>query len=259
MTSFLKSLIDFMEPTGLVWLVLATLTVLHLKRRERRLLWLSGSAWLLLSITSMLPVPHMLMASLEDDWPTVDVATMPECDAIVVLGGGMEPSQRELPGLILKDGAGRVFSALVLAREGKGRQLVIGGGIFKTTDGREVFEADGVRDWLKDWAPGNVPVQSLGGCTDTHDEAMRVAALAKEHGWKQVALVTSAYHMTRSKAVFEKAGMAVLPVPCNYASARMRGRPLPWVNVPNASYLQLFETWMHEIVGMAAYKLRGWI
>lgn len=265
MSSLLKSVIDFLEPTGIVWLVVLSLVILHIRRRHWKRLVLSGGLWLFLSATSMLPFPHLLLASLEDDWPTVtaaDVAALPECDAIVVLGGGMEPSARELPGVHFKDGGDRVFTGLGLARAGTSKLIVLGGGVFKTTDGREVYEADGVRDWLGTWGlvPPGVVVQSLGGCADTHDESVRVAALAKEHGWQRVALVTSAFHMTRSKAVFEKSGVpGVLPIPCNYSSAPMRGRPLSWITIPNASYLQHFECWMHEVVGMWAYWMRGWI
>lgn len=259
MSSFLKSLVDFTEPTGLLWLVLSILLVVHLRHHQWRMLWLSGTGWLVLTVTSALPVPHLLLASLENDWPPVELAALPECDAIVVLGGGMEPSVAEPHGLHLATGADRLFTALALARAGKAPLMVVGGGVFPTLDGRRLFEADSVRDWAMASGMASVPVQSLGGCADTHDEAMKTAALAREHGWKRVALVTSAFHMTRSKAVFEKAGVVVVPVPCNYLSAPMRGRPLPWFNVPNAAYLQHFEAWMHEAVGMVAYRLRGWV
>ena len=259
MIPFLKALVDFMEPVGLVWIVLTLLTILPLRQRRWRAALLPGAAWLLLTLTSAVPLPHLLLASLEDDWPPVDLATFPECDAIVVLGGGLEPSAREPSGMHLKGGADRLFTALTLARQGKGKRLIIGGGLFQTTDGLTVSEADGVQEWLQAWQLTTVPVESLGGCTDTHDEAVKVAALAKANGWQRVALVTSAYHMTRTHAVFAKAGVPVLPVPCNYASAPMRGRPLSWIGVPNATLLLHFEAWLHEIIGGWAYRLRGWI
>lgn len=260
MMSFLRSLIDFIEPPGLIWLVLSLMVVLGVWRRRWRALWLPGFAWLLLTVTGSLPVAHHLLASLEDDWPPVNLAALPECDAIVMLGGGLEPSRNEVSGMHLQIGADRLFTALELARRGKGRELIIGGGVFPRQDGGTVFEADGVRDWVRrDWPAITIPVRSLGGCADTHDEAVRVAALVREHGWTRVALVTSAFHMSRSKAVFEKAGVPVLPVPCNYLSGPMRGRPVAWFTIPNATYLQIFEAWLHEMVGWWGYRLRGWI
>lgn len=259
MTALLKSVADFLEPVGLVWLLLTVMLLVSLKQRSWRRALLPGAAWLILTVLSALPVPHLLLASLEDDWPPVDPARLPECDAIVVLGGGMEPSIMEPAGMHLHGGADRLFTALKLARMGKGKSLVIGGGLFERAGGGRVSEADGVRDWLAGWELSSVPVLSLGGCQDTHDEAVKVAALVKTHGWQKVALVTSAYHMRRTHAVFAKAGVPVLPVPCNYESAPMRGRPVHWIGVPNATHLLHFETWLHEIIGWWGYRLRGWI
>lgn len=259
MTALFKSLVDFLEPAGLIWLLLSVMWLIPLRQRRWRAALLPGVAWLLLTLTAATALPHLLLASLEDDWPPADLATLPECDAIVVLGGGLEPSSGELAGMHFKSGADRLFTALTLARQGKGRLLVIGGGVFHQADGSAVSEADGVREWLKAWQLTEVPVQSLGHCEDTHDEAVKVAALAKANGWQRIALVTSAYHMTRTQAVFAKAGAPVLPVPCNYESTTMRGRPLRWFHVPNATNLQHFEVWLHEVIGWWAYCLRGWI
>jgi len=259
MISFLKSMVDFLEPPGLIWLVLTIKSALYIHRRHWRLLWLTGSAWLLLTITAALPVPHLLMASLEKEWPAVDLASLPECDAIMVLGGSSEPSTREPAGIHFHGGADRIFTALTLARMGKGKNLIIGGGSFKNVDGLLTSEADSAKEWIGKWSLTNVPLLSLGKCADTHDEAVKVAALVKQNGWRHVALVTSAYHMRRTQAVFAKAGVPVIPVPCNYESAPMRGRPLSWFQVPNAKHLELFEAWMHEVIGWWGYKLRGWI
>lgn len=258
MSSFLRFLADLMEPTGLLWLILSVMLGVAVRRREWRALLLPGTAWLLLTLASASALPHALLASLESDWPQVDMEQLPECDAIIVLGGGLEPSRNEPAGIHLKGAADRLFAALQLVRMGKGRLLVIGGGGIETTTAT-VIEGDGTKLWLEEWKLSQVPVQSLGRCLDTHDEAVKVSALASQNRWRRVALVTSAYHMTRSKAVFEKAGVPVVPVPCNYLSAEMRNQNANWLAVPNATHLSLFETWMHEIIGWWAYRLRGWI
>ncbi len=258
MTAVLKSLADFMEPTGLVWLALLAMTLLMLRRRQWRVALIPSAAWLLLTLTAASPLSHRLLASLESNWLPVDIAKLPECDAIVVLGGGLEPSKQEPAGMHLKGGADRLFAALSLAKQGKGRVIVIGGGVSEN-EGEIVSEADGTKAWLESWRLSPVPVQSLGNCSDTHDEAVKVAALTEQNGWKRIPLVTSAFHMTRTKAVFEKAGVPVIPIPCNYLSAPMRHRQMKWWEVPNAANLSHFEAWMHEIIGWWAYRLRGWI
>jgi uncharacterized SAM-binding protein YcdF (DUF218 family) len=104
-----------------------------------------------------------------------------------------------------------------------------------------------------------VPVHSLGICADTHDEAEKVAALAAEQKWTRIALVTSASHMTRAKATFEKAGVPVVPVPCNYNSQQMRQERPYWIKTPDVNGYGYFEGWMHEVIGTWVYRWRGWI
>jgi uncharacterized SAM-binding protein YcdF (DUF218 family) len=229
-----------------------------LRRRQWRALLLPGTAWLLLTLTSATALPQLLLAGLESRWPPVDLAKLSECDAIVVLGGGLNPSRSEPAGLHMTGGADRLFTGLMLARKGKGRLMVMGGGGSKTITDAE-SEADAAKLWVEAWQLSPVPVQSLGPCLDTHDEAVKVSVLAVKHGWKRVALVTSAYHMTRSMSVFVAAGTPVIPVPCNYLSAKLRGQSLKWLDVPNATNLTYFEAWMHEIIGWWAYRICGWV
>jgi uncharacterized SAM-binding protein YcdF (DUF218 family) len=242
----------------MVWIMLLVWCTITLRRRQWRALLLPGAAWLLLTLTSATALPHTLLAVLESQWPPVDLATLPECDAVVVLGGGMSPSRNEPAGIHFMGGADRLFTGLMLAKKGKGKHLVIGGGSFKTTTGIE-SEAAAVKAWVEEWQLSPVPVQSLGNCLDTHDEAVKVSALAVKYGWKKVALVTSAYHMTRARAVFETAGTSVVAVPCNYLSEALRDHRVNWVEVPNAANLCHFEAWMHEIIGWWAYRLCGWV
>ncbi len=254
MIPFLKSLVDFLEPTGLIWLALSAILTHHLRGRQWRASLIPGFAWLLLSLTAASPLSHTLLASIENDWPPVEVASMPECDVIVVLGGGLESSNKEPAGIHLMVGGDRLFTALTLAKHHKGNLIVIGGG-----DGVSEPEADGAKRWLEAWQLSPVPILSLGKCEDTHDEAVKISALSLKNGWKRIALVTSAFHMSRTKAVFEKAGASVVPVPCNYLSSPMREKGFKWFYIPNAANLEHFEVWMHEIIGWWVYRLRGWI
>jgi len=255
----LKALAEFIEPIGFIWLVLTVLIGVKIHRKQWRLLWLPVLAWLLLSLTASTPLSQSLLATLESKWPPVDVAQLPVCDAIVVLGGGVEPSESEPAGIHLKGASDRLFAALMLAKQGRGRLILTGGGSYQGGEDVTVFEGAGAKRWVEDWRLSPVPVQSLGPCVDTHDEALKVATLAAQHGWKRVALVTSAYHMTRSKAVFEKAGNVVVPVPCNYLSVEMRHRQQNWLDVPKAGNIAFFDAWLHEIVGWWVYRLRGWV
>jgi uncharacterized SAM-binding protein YcdF (DUF218 family) len=96
------------------------------------------------------------------------------------------------------------------------------------------------------------PVDEVGPVFNTHDEAVAVAALARQRGWHRVILVTHLWHMRRAAAVFEKAGLPVLCAPCDEAQYDLKA-----LNTSDAR-LHAFRDWLHEIVGIAVYRLRGW-
>src|SRR5262249_4919651 len=57
-------------------------------------------------------------------------------------------------------------------------------------------------------------VAEVGPVRNTRDEAVVVAALARERGWKEVILVTHPWHMRRAAAAFEQEGLPVICTPC---------------------------------------------
>jgi uncharacterized SAM-binding protein YcdF (DUF218 family) len=68
-------------------------------------------------------------------------------------------------------------------------------------------------------------------------------------------LVTSALHMPRAMAVAKKLGLRVRPQPCDF-------RAVPLVHwfawLPNSGGPSMFHAALHEWVGLAYYRLRGW-
>ncbi|MBL9130953.1 MAG: YdcF family protein, partial [Verrucomicrobiaceae bacterium] len=207
----MKSLLDFIEPHGLVFTSLFVLSVLLWRARQRRFALVTGVLWLFVALLLCTPFSSWLLSTLERPWPPVKFADIEACDAVVCLGGGFESSRMEPSGVRLKNGADRLFCAVEMARQGRARALVMGGGAFRF-ENAQGCEADAAKAWIESWQMATVPVHSLGICADTHDEAEKVAALATEQKWTRIALVTSASHMTRAKATFEKAGVPVLPV-----------------------------------------------
>ncbi len=97
------------------------------------------------------------------------------------------------------------------------------------------------------------PISEVGQVSNTHDEAVLVAALAKQRGWDRVLLVTQPWHMQRAVAVFEKAGLHVIPAPCVESNYEMNYLKQP------GDRRQAFRDWLHEVVGYQIYKMRGWI
>ncbi len=68
-------------------------------------------------------------------------------------------------------------------------------------------------------------------------------------------LVTSAYHMPRASLIFKKAGVDVIPFPCNYTDGR--GSVGPGDFFPRLSVLLGWNDYLKETAGYFWYKMRG--
>ena len=221
-------------------------------------MWMPATSWVLLTGLSCTPIASFLLASLENQVPKVQMNQLPAADAILCLGGGVEPSLSEPSGIHLKAGADRLSTALALAAKGKAPLLILGGGGYPHK-GRTFSEADAVRDYLADRVSLNIQLHSIGVCSDTHDEVLKVAALMKQRGLKRLLLVTSASHMPRAVAVFGKTDVQVIPVPCNYHSSLNHLGDHHWFHWPSYHGFEIFAFWIHEVIGHYVYLWRGWI
>lgn len=69
-------------------------------------------------------------------------------------------------------------------------------------------------------------------------------------------LITSAMHMKRSKAVFKKAGMPVIPYPAHFAEI---DNPVGFADaiIPSEDAFDGWEKFLKEMVGLWVYKLTG--
>ena len=69
-------------------------------------------------------------------------------------------------------------------------------------------------------------------------------------------LVVSAFGMPRAIAVARKLDLPVLPYPCDFRAKQQLG----WQDwIPSNDAAEDIESVMHELIGFAAYRLRGWI
>jgi DUF218 domain-containing protein len=97
------------------------------------------------------------------------------------------------------------------------------------------------------------PIDEVGPVSNTHDEAVAVARLARERGWDHVLLVTHPWHMRRAAALFEKQGLHVTCSPCVEGEYDLSNLGSP------SARLHAFRDWAHEAIGLFVYRLRGWI
>lgn len=126
-----------------------------------------------------------------------------KADAVVVLSG----SKHE-----------RLDRALELMGDSVAQTLVISGGLDprQPDAGRlcRAGEVDGVRVICFTPDPDS-----------TRGEAQNVAELAERYGWQRVLLVTSTFHVTRARMLFDR---------CLDADVDAVGAPYPWTSAPAA-------------------------
>ena len=72
-----------------------------------------------------------------------------------------------------------------------------------------------------------------------------------------VILITSAFHMNRAQACFQKAGVKFIPYPVHYIGNATRDYNIEAFLVPSAGAINDFQTMFREWIGIISYKMTG--
>jgi uncharacterized SAM-binding protein YcdF (DUF218 family) len=180
--------------------------------------------------------------------------------AVVVLGGGVGVGHPNLP--LSSDGLKRALVGLNYAKVHDLPLFYSGGGH------KEATEAHGFLQSIEYiYNPFNISIpptnpKNLDGfgvvledkSRDTFENAQFIAS--KLPPKSPIALVTSAYHLPRSKIIFEHFGFEVLPIATDFK--RDYPENLEWRDwLPTIDGLQRNYILMHEIVGILSLLPRG--
>jgi uncharacterized SAM-binding protein YcdF (DUF218 family) len=91
---------------------------------------------------------------------------------------------------------------------------------------------------------------------DTKDQARIIKTIV---GDERVIIVTSASHMRRSMALFEKQGMRPIPAPTDYLATKSTTKRKLQEYLPQAEAVYKAESAFHEYLGLVWAKARGFI
>jgi len=254
----LHQLLYLLEPIGFVWFCLLVLTGALWWKRQRRFAVVTGFVAIVVTVVGSTSLSGSLLGSLERPYAGVEIEKLPTADAIVLLGGGASPSRYETSGVHLTPAGDRLVIAHAVFKLNKAPVLLLGGNANKL-DGVIRFESEIVRDLFLTWGIPKEAMIPLGSNADTHDEALKVRALATERGWRRVLLVTSANHQRRASATFRAQGLEVISVPCNFLTNVSNAPGEPGFSVPRYDGFVKMATWLHEEIGWFMYRRRGWI
>lgn len=248
-----KILWFFIQPLNLsIFLLLAGVIAAIFGRRK---LAASGTvfAFMILALSAWTSVGAMMLNPLEERFAR---ASLPEkVDGIVVLGGGFEGAINLVRGGYELNASGdRMVETAVLARRFPEARIVVSGGT-----GELILDGEG------DATTAPRLLNALGVSADrlilenksrnTYENAVFTREMVAPKPGETWLLVTSAFHMPRAKALFDKAGFATVPWPVDYRTSGREGVGLFRDNA--ADSLQATTMAIREWIGLFAYWLSG--
>ena len=259
---FSKLLPQLLYPLGLGLL----LQLIAISGRKRRwALPLSITGWLVIALPAMPVVSDALLRQLEDQAAALTPKSIPKADAVLVLGGGIRPAPTKGLGVEVNEAGDRLLCGVRLWKQGKAPVLITSGArvSFKPNDpiAPEAVLSQQLAQEL------GVPASAVllnDQARTTAEEAQRINQLAAERGWKQLILVTSAFHMPRALASFRRqSDLKVIPVACDYRlDPQHHNQAFSWSELmmkvmPNSDSLKQTTQVLKEHLGLLVYKLRG--
>lgn len=208
-------------------------------------------------------VAGRLAATLE--WRYLPEGNLPPADAIVLLGGSTRSDEYPRVMTEVNEAGDRLFETVRLYREGKAPYVIVTGGAIDWM-GSSTPEAAGMRELLEFMSVPSEAILADAAAQNTYENALQVRAIADEHGIQRILLVTSALHMPRSVAIFEKQGFEVVAAPTDFFATRAE-KPAAGIGLagafynllPDVQYLHVSTRVLKEYMGMAVYRARGWM
>jgi len=172
-------------------------------------------------------------------------------DAIVVLGGMFNYVKTEKGGLNEWGDPDRFFGGIELFKAGKANQIIFTGAKMPWADKDQETEGESLKKYALEMGVPDTAIKVSGLVTTTEDESKEVRKLLPNT--KTIVLVTSAFHMPRSQALFERQGFEVISFPVDSKVSFEATTVLDYL--PEADSFRKSETGIRELIGRLFYRL----
>ena len=237
-----KILPFFVSPLGIVLIFL----IVSLFSKRRFYVFL---AFLVLIVSSNPLVGNYLMKKLEYPYQPTTISSIKENDAVVVLSGMLRQVGNKKYSTYEFSDPDRFFAGIDLIKKYKADKLIF-------TAGQLPWSDKGLPEGyvLKDKAislgiPGVILVTEQ--VKNTYEESLAVTKIIPNNS--SIILVTSAFHMQRSKYLFEKQGFDVIPYPVDFKSSNTKISIMSFLPKIDAFYKT--SIFIRENIGRLYYKL----
>ena len=198
-------------------------------------------------------VSDILLKPLEDKYPPIsDVNNITDVKWVVVLGGG-HTSDPALPvtGRISNTTLARLVEGIRIHNKLQKSKLILSGGdVFDPMSDAGLMAEVALELGVGD---ENLVLESVS--KDTKDQAMFIRKIVNGD---RFVLISTAFHMPRSMALFQKLGMQPIPAPTDHCVKKRQGIS-PDMFFPDADNLYKVQKAFHEYLGLVWAKLRGQI
>jgi len=192
------------------------------------------------------------------EYQPVPFAGLQEYDVAIVFSGVTRGSKTPRDRVYFREGADRITHTLQLYNEGKIKHIIVSGGL-----GSEKVENSAAADRLKSFLTmAGVPDSVITvepEAVNTYENAVNTAEiLNRDFPDQKYLLVTSAFHMKRSELCLQKQGVQFDVFPAGYLTDRPTFN-FEDVVIPRATAIEKWEKLFKEWVGIATYKVMGYL
>ena len=238
-----KILPFFLSPLGII--VIFLIASFFFKRRFFVFL-----SFLVLVISSNPIVSNYLIKNLEYPYKPISINSINEADAVVVLSGMLHQVGDKNYNTYEFSDPDRFFGGLDLIRENKSDKIIFTAGQLPWTDN---WEPEGfiLKNKAISFGVPQAKILVTENVKNTYEESIAITKLISNNS--SIILVTSAFHMHRSKYLFEKQGFNIIPYPVDFKTSNAKTSIMNFL--PSVSSLNNVSLFIRENIGRVYYKL----
>lgn len=239
----------YIQPLLLICIVLMLTGLLLIRFTKGKYVVWAGV--LALFLISWPPIDWLLSQSLEARYGTRPFQPPPNLQAIVVLCSSVQSPDNQRPYSLPDSQTFRRCEHAAWIYKQWGPLPVV------ACQGRQPTKRDEniMRELLRQAGVDNNMIWTETRSGSTHENAVFGAQILRQHGLKQIALVVDAPSMPRAAACFRREGLDVAPAPEEFRTWGPASEEL----FPSWKAIQQNEINLHELLGLAWYRLHGWI
>ena len=206
-------------------------------------------AFLVLIVSSNPMAGNYLMKILEYPYQPIPISSLKENEAIVVLSGMINKVGNDKHSTYEFKDPDRFFAGIDLIKQSKSDKLIFTAGQLPWTVNSLPEGYILKKKAVSLGVPGEIIVTEK--AKNTYEESIAVSKLVPNN--TSIILVTSAFHMDRSKYLFEKQGFLVTPYPVDFKAYIQKHTIMSFI--PKLEALYQTSLFIRESIGRLYYKV----